>query len=274
MVVLNFPKVLAALAALLSSVPVLGVGATVPTPSVCIQSTAVDQYHFVWVAQKDNNVVCHGYDGDCIWYTGAGCDPVDSFSPAVWCADFENGAPWCQIAAIHLGLGKVVRTDAPLPPSPEPSIPAPSPPTETEPVPSVPEPSPPSGGSGGGLGRDDPSDLSWIRRGIATRYDPSDPVQNHGYVNMGSCDNIVSANDVIVAVNEFDYDRNNRQGLTWCLNKQCIEILDVEKGKIIQATVADRCQGCEPGQLDLTWGTLRAFGRDSDRVFPIQWRLC
>lgn len=121
-------------------------------------------------------------------------------------------------------------------------------------------------------GQDKSHDI-WSFSGIASRYDPWDPNQNHGYVNMGSCDNVISENDLVVALNEFQYDAGGA-GLDWCRNKQCVEIMDTQSGQTTRAVIADRCAGCVWGQLDLTWAVLHALGRYTDQNFDIKWRLC
>lgn len=116
------------------------------------------------------------------------------------------------------------------------------------------------------------TDTLWVS-GVATRFDPFDPQQNHGHVNIGSCDNVVTSLDTIVAINAEQYD-DRSQGNEWCRRRQCIEIQDMSTGKTARAVIGDRCASCGYGNIDLTWGTMHALDKYQDGTFGVRWRLC
>jgi hypothetical protein len=209
----------------------------------CIQSSSVDQFHFVNVAREGQNVVCAGNPekAACDWYDQK-CDPFPA-TVGVYCETGPEAPVWCQLAAIHLGLARAVPWDQDKLGK-----------SETKAKPLV--------------------EGDWIQ-GRATYYDTDDPSQNHGFVNMGSCDNRIDNWDNVVALNEHDYDVNG-QGVQWCYSKQCIEIMDIASGRTARSIIADRCAGCAKGQLDFTRGSLNALGRSTGDggVFQVQWRLC
>lgn len=84
---------------------------------------------------------------------------------------------------------------------------------------------------------------------------------------MGSCDNYIDDNSVVVALNSEQYE-------SWMCNARCAEITDVDTGRVATIKIADRCVGCGWGSLDFTPGSLRAIGRNTGTsVFSIRWRF-
>jgi len=76
-------------------------------------------------------------------------------------------------------------------------------------------------------------------RGDATWYNPSDPVQNHGWVNMGSCGPV------------HDYDM--MVALSPAHGKPCGACVSIRaNGNCVNAIVQDTCAGCSPEHIDLT----------------------
>jgi hypothetical protein len=59
----------------------------------------------------------------------------------------------------------------------------------------------------------------------------SDPAQNHGYSCLGSCDNRLDDNSLVVALNAEQYQRSMCQ-------RQCVEITDVSSGRVGRFVVA------------------------------------
>ncbi|KAI9031994.1 hypothetical protein DFJ74DRAFT_652821 [Hyaloraphidium curvatum] len=93
---------------------------------------------------------------------------------------------------------------------------------------------------------------------------------------MGSCGNRINDAVLGVAMNAPQYRAE------MCTNRMQVDVLDVERGIARRFTVVDRCVGCPWGGLDLTPGSVAAFGRYAgkdrpnwweDAEFPICWRF-
>jgi hypothetical protein len=76
-------------------------------------------------------------------------------------------------------------------------------------------------------------------RGDATYYNPSDPNQNHGYVNMGSCGPIT--------------DESMMVALSPSLGEMCGTCVSIRHGSnCVNAIVQDKCASCAPDHIDVT----------------------
>ena len=82
----------------------------------------------------------------------------------------------------------------------------------------------------------------------------------------GACGNINPDSAMIVALNNYKY-RSSLCGKT-------ISIKSLQTGKTVQATVADRCPGCGPNDVDLSTGLFAALGgTQQEGVFKIDWTI-
>ncbi|ORZ24152.1 RlpA-like double-psi beta-barrel-protein domain-containing protein-containing protein [Absidia repens] len=100
-------------------------------------------------------------------------------------------------------------------------------------------------------------------KGDGTYYDPG--------VGITSCGGSFSAQDMIVALNHFDYGRYADPNESPACGA-CIKV----SGPLgsTKAMVQDMCPGCERGSLDLSPQVFAAVGNFVDGRIPVSWTSC
>ncbi|KAI9608456.1 hypothetical protein H4Q26_004638 [Puccinia striiformis f. sp. tritici PST-130] len=78
----------------------------------------------------------------------------------------------------------------------------------------------------------------------------------------GACGGTNSESDLIVAMNQAQYEGGSQCGKT-------VSIKNEASGKSVQAKVVDECPGCSHGSLDLSPSTFQALGDMNAGVLPV-----
>jgi hypothetical protein len=95
-------------------------------------------------------------------------------------------------------------------------------------------------------------------RGDATYYNPSDPNQNHGYVNMGSCGPIT--------------DESIMVALSPSLGEMCGSCVSIRYGSnCVNAIVQDKCASCAPDHIDVTPAVFSQLAPLEAGIIKVDW---